>query len=330
MLGDLAQAQALLEDGLALARAADDGRRVRSIQNMLGCVLAMRGNRSRGRALLAETAALDRQAGDVWSAAVSLLRLGQVAWEQGDVAGAAAALRESLALFRTLGDRNFCPEVMLSLGLVAQTAGDEASARSWLDESLTVARTVGKPATVSWSLWGLGQLAGARGEYGQAAVAFRESLAHARERPDFAIMNVEGLAMVAAGGGRPARAARLLGAAAAARQARGILRPPVEQAGHEELVQRVEAALVGPAFDAAWAAGAALTLEQAVAEALAEPVAGAADADAGTAPQLPGCLVGPGHLSRAADQPASDSCRASSAARLNWPKLAGCWLKPGC
>ena len=165
------------------------------------------------------------------------------------------------------------PEVMFSLGLVARTAGDEASARSWLDESLTVARAVGKPASVSWSLWGLGQLAGARGEYGHAAVAFRESLAHARAmgRPDFAIKNVEGLAMVAAGGGRPTRAARLLGAAAAARQARGIPRLPVEQAGYEALVRRVEAALGGPAFAAAWAAGAALTLEQAVAEALAEP-----------------------------------------------------------
>jgi predicted ATPase/DNA-binding SARP family transcriptional activator len=270
LLGDAAQAQAYLEDGLALALAVNDARRVRSIQNMLGTVLAARGDYGRARTLLAETAALDRQAGDAWSAALSLVRLGQVAWQQGEVAGATAALRESLGLLQDLGDRNHLPEVMLSLGLVSQVAGDEASARSWLEESLTVARAAAKPPYVSWSLWGLGQLAGARGEYGQADAAFREGLAHARERPDFLIMHVEGLAMVAAGGGRPTRAARLLGAAAAARQARGIPRPPVEQAGYEALVRRVEAALDGPAFAAAWATGAALTLEQAVAEALME------------------------------------------------------------
>jgi non-specific serine/threonine protein kinase len=276
-LGELAQAQTLLEDGLVLALAVGDGRRVLSIQGMLGGVLATRGDYDRARAMLAETAAKDRQVGDGWGTAISLMKLGQVVWQQGDVEGATAALQESLALLQAIGDRSFIPDVMVLLGLVAQTAGDEGSARSWLDESLTVARAVGKPAAVSWSLWGLGRLVGAQGEYGQAAAAFRESLALARvmERSDFVIMDIEGLAMVAAGEAQPARAARLLGAADALRTAIDVPRPPVEQPAYQATTRAAQVVLGAAGFAAAWAAGARLLLDQAVAEALGDEVASA-------------------------------------------------------
>ena len=50
--------------------------------------------------------------------------------------------------------------------------------------------------------------------------------------------------------------------------------PPVEQPSYETTVQMTKAALGEAAFAAAWAAGQALTLEQAVAEALADEMGG--------------------------------------------------------
>jgi hypothetical protein len=162
--------------------------------------------------------------------------------------------------------------VLVSLGLVANLAGDEVNAQSWLDEALRVARASGSLRGVSLALWGLGHLAGTRGEDQRAAVMFRESLsvAQATGRSELMLMNVEGLARAAMGNGRAARAALLLGAATALRQSRGILWPPVEQAGHEALVREATAALGEDAFAVAWAAGQALTLDEAVAEALTE------------------------------------------------------------
>ena len=80
--------------------------------------------------------------------------------------------------------------------------------------------------------------------------------------------------MVAAGAGQPARAARLLGATAARREAMGAPLPPIERPAVEKAIERARTALGEDAFAAAWAGGQALPLERAVSEALAESVAG--------------------------------------------------------
>ena len=79
-----------------------------------------------------------------------------------------------------------------------------------------------------------------------------------------------GLAALALGRGRPEAAARLLGAADVIDGAGGAVRPPVLQRRHERLAADVAAALAEDAFAAAWAAGQALSPEEAVALALAE------------------------------------------------------------
>jgi non-specific serine/threonine protein kinase len=77
-------------------------------------------------------------------------------------------------------------------------------------------------------------------------------------------MCLDGLAGVAAAQARPARAARLLGAAEALREAIGAPTPPAGRAAHEREVAALRAALDGEAYAAAWADGRALPLERAV------------------------------------------------------------------
>jgi hypothetical protein len=82
--------------------------------------------------------------------------------------------------------------------------------------------------------------------------------------------SLEGLAAVNRAPGQPGRAVRLLGAAEALREWVGVPLPPTEQANYELLVAAIHAALGEEAFAAAWAAGRALSLEDAVSLALDE------------------------------------------------------------
>src|SRR5579871_6357003 len=71
-------------------------------------------------------------------------------------------------------------------------------------------------------------------------------------------------AKVAMAQGQPERAARLLGTAAALREAVGTIIWPAELAAYEHDVARVRAALGEDRFSTAWAAGEAMDLQQAI------------------------------------------------------------------
>jgi hypothetical protein len=81
----------------------------------------------------------------------------------------------------------------------------------------------------------------------------------------------------------PQQAARLLGASAAQCEAIGYQFDMVDQAAYDQHVAAVRAQLDPATFEAAWAAGQALSLEQAIAE--AEAVATAAQAASEPRPQ---------------------------------------------
>jgi hypothetical protein len=76
-----------------------------------------------------------------------------------------------------------------------------------------------------------------------------------------------GLAGVICGQGQPERAARLFGASSALAVATGLFVPPSVWANYAPQIDAARQALGDAAFDRAWAAGKALSLEQALAEA---------------------------------------------------------------
>jgi hypothetical protein len=71
-----------------------------------------------------------------------------------------------------------------------------------------------------------------------------------------------------AGAAQPAGAARLFGAAEAVRESAGIPLPPVQRAAYERDLAAASTQLDQVAWETAWAEGRALTLDQAIAEAL--------------------------------------------------------------
>jgi hypothetical protein len=116
----------------------------------------------------------------------------------------------------------------------------------------------------------MGRVAQHRGDRQQAATLFRESLAlqHASGTKRGVEECLEGLAVVAQEEQQPVRAAQLFGSAMALREAIHSLLLPVKRDDHECHVAAARAALGEEAFAAAWAAGQAMSLEDAVAFAL--------------------------------------------------------------
>ena len=81
---------------------------------------------------------------------------------------------------------------------------------------------------------------------------------------------LENIAYVAVEHGEPDRAARLLGAADAIREASGAQMAFDEEPEHAAYLERLRTAMAPVAFEAAWTAGRALSQSEAVALALAE------------------------------------------------------------
>jgi predicted ATPase/DNA-binding SARP family transcriptional activator len=264
--GDFATARACYREHLALRRVLGDQRGVAMALNNLGITAGQQGDYATAGTLFDESLAIYRALGDQWSIASSLHNLGEVARQQGMYALARARFEESLAIRRTLGDRRSIARSLKQLGDIFFLQGDPHAARSLYEESLIIQRELGNKGDVAMVLCALGRVACAQGNYAAARAWYAESLALRQEMGsliDLASI-LEVIADLACAQGQATQAAWLLGAAQAMREAIGAALPPVERAQHDRVVTRVRDNLGAAQFAALWAAGRALTLEQAV------------------------------------------------------------------
>ena len=145
----------------------------------------------------------------------------------------------------------------------ALACGDLAAARRWADDTVAVV-----PAWHEMvALTARAHIAMAQGEPEQAERDAHDALAvAARTRGYLRVADtLECLVPLAADDGNHPYAARLLGAADAMRQRTGEARSPMYQAGYDAAVTAVREALGQNNFDLAWAEGAALSTEEAIA-----------------------------------------------------------------
>ena len=129
---------------------------------------------------------------------------------------------------------------------------------------------LGRPVASAGVLRRLGTLALRQGQLSCAAKHLAESLVLAQEmrRNMTIILSLAGLADLAGVLGQALLAARLCGMVAALRDAARYVMDRADQMNYERTVATARAQLEATTFEAAWAAGRAMTLEQAVAEAL--------------------------------------------------------------
>jgi hypothetical protein len=175
--------------------------------------------------------------------------LARVAVREGDWRRAAALWEERRDLFRQFGVESHDKASPGLLGEIAQEQGDYERAAALFRQELEFWWASGSKMLIARCLADLGKLAGRQLQGERSARDTGTEHTPAEKR----------LAM---------RAARLLGAGEALREAIGVPQVPRERAELERPVAAARAALGEGSFGAAWAEGRALTIEQAIALAL--------------------------------------------------------------
>ncbi len=153
---------------------------------------------------------------------------------------------------------------------MARIRGDDAQATLFYQESLSIRREMSDRTGIAAVLINLGFVAERQDDLFTMATRFSESLGlsiDVKERGLIAICLV-GLARMANMVGQPVRAVRLLGATVSLHESIGRISDSIDRPDYDQTASALRAQLSEEAFAAAWAAGRAMTLEQAIADAL--------------------------------------------------------------
>lgn len=223
--------------------------------------------------LIREAQSLFQGLGDVWHLTQVQADLAVVALMGGDASMAQRYCLAALDAARALRDRALEAHILNNLGEAARLAGDDSRAEMHYEESLRIYRAIGSGPEIPRLVHNLGYVALHSGDIYLARERFVQSLrAYQSMQQQRGFMEpLAGLACIAAGAGTSAAAAcaaRLWGAATAlAAAARSPVWPTdrAERARYEPLAR---AQLGDATYEAAYATGAVLSLDEAVAEAL--------------------------------------------------------------
>lgn len=222
-------------------------------------------------AVMTEAADLAEATGTWWVLALAAGFAGATIWGFDQVAGEALVARGFAA-----GQRSGNP---FALGAVAMAQGRMLSQARRIDEAVASYRTAierfSEIGDERFALAARSDLAHAlrrAGRFDEAMALYRETIGSwVRLGHRGAVANqLENVGFVDVDLGHTQRAARLLGAAAALRNASGALMSFEEVPEFEDFVSRLRSAMTTSAFEAAWSAGQAMPMADAVAAAVVE------------------------------------------------------------
>jgi non-specific serine/threonine protein kinase len=255
-----------------LGNVPDDrsGDRLRAL---IGAALMthLQGDDEQAILLANESIARARPGDDPWALRFSLAVRGLIAEDSGDLDMAMVYLGEALEIARATGDRAAEGFLVGHVGIVNLGRGDTTQAWNDWEQALAIQREIADSQGIAHSLSGLGLLALENGDLAGAWSMQHESLERRwaqRNLEDISdsLMNV---AMLEGACGNHARAVRLFAKAELMQDQVGSRSREPERSHYEQSLERSRSQLGAERFSAAWAAGRALTVQQAVEEALA-------------------------------------------------------------
>jgi predicted ATPase/class 3 adenylate cyclase len=275
--GDFAHAEQLYAESFQLFQEAGDRTGVLETLRGQTSLPYYRGDYPAVRKLFEEARALAEDLGDIHDLADCKANLGWLAVLEGHEDNAVLLLNDALVAQRQLNDTN-CSAVSLGfLGLMALESGDFVGAQARLAESLALYTKIAKQGGIAEIQINMGMVYFAIGKVEEAEAAYRAGLRILQrlERGLAKIQRItaglEGVAEVALVRGNPERAARLLGTATQALASVGAVPlplPPRLRAKQEQIAAHGRQALGEAAWGEAFAAGEAMSLEEALAEVL--------------------------------------------------------------
>jgi predicted ATPase/DNA-binding SARP family transcriptional activator/DNA-binding CsgD family transcriptional regulator len=279
--GDPGLVRATFEEMLGLSRRLGDKGNVATALNSLGGQAMLRGDHGLARVLLEENLSVLQELEDERNAATPLKRfhvLYLLAFlalnEEDDPARATALWEESLALARQVGDSYRIGTTLSNMGYSALLQGDNELAKALCEETLTFAHELGSAGVelVPETLVNLGLAALGLGDHERAGAYFEEAmtLSQSMGKKPTIINILEGMASLAGTRGEATRAARLWGAAEAAREVTAITLPPGDRRLHEPYLAAARSRQGDAAWEEMLIEGRAMSLDQAAGYALSK------------------------------------------------------------
>jgi predicted ATPase/class 3 adenylate cyclase len=251
--------------------ALDGSRNIKSTARSMalcsrGAVAWRQGDYGTAKDLCEESLALSREMSDQRGIAWALMWRGLVAMRQEDFDAATTMFAESLDLSRKLENGWQTAVVLAQMGAMARLRGNYRHAVALCEESLALSRTLGAKWSIAYAFRLTGHAVRLQGDSRRAMELYTENLKL------FAAVGdkwgttecIEGLALICSGQGNFEQAARLFGAAEAARETFGITMPRPEAGDQKHFWAAIRDRPEGTAFATAWAEGRAMTLEQTI------------------------------------------------------------------
>ncbi len=227
-MGRYAEAQAHLEESLAIAREIGDKRVIAAALQPLGLACLGQGDTAAARTHLHEALVMARELGNPREIAAALNVLAQLLRTEGELDAAEPLYEQGLALARELQDRESIAIGLLNLAMVSIDRASRDRARPMLLEAAAIADEIGSKRT------------------GQCVLEVSAGLAASRKDWE--------------------SAARFYGAAEATAGQTGLQRDPADEAFLAPRIAAARKALAAPKFAAAESAGRALTYPEALGE----------------------------------------------------------------
>ena len=202
--------------------------------------------------------------------AFAVQQLGVLVNLQGDHARAERLFGEVAERYQAVGDRAMVTIALANQATAARQAGALERAARHADAALTIQREDEHPWSHALALMVHGDVAREMDDGSTALVDYRQSLTLAMAYGDRVRAGevLTRIGIVAAHGGDPQRAARLLGAGAAIRDAVGQPSPDAVQAEYDQALTTMAHTLDPEMLHDAWVAGRNLPIEAAAEEAI--------------------------------------------------------------
>jgi tetratricopeptide (TPR) repeat protein len=269
-LNDYPRARRWLEAAVEAAWRLDDQNVLQPVLTNLGHALLEQGELEDARIHLEVSLSLARRAEDPTVAKFPLGFLAGLHLRLGDYAQAQAMSEEGLRINQACGDIEGTADALRSLATSINAQGDALRARQLGEEALALHRSLNHQLGMGLDYALLGDIARTQGDYAGALAQYQQCVSLWRDRENTAnsAFVLDRIAQTLSRMGDPARGATLIGVAVAIRERAGVKLTANEQANNDETMLACRVALGEAALAAAWAAGRALTLAQAIGLAL--------------------------------------------------------------
>jgi predicted ATPase/class 3 adenylate cyclase len=277
MKGDYKLALTHIEESLAIYRRLGDDRQVADALNSMALIVKDQGDVELAYSLLLEALTLKKGLEDKRGIAKVLGNLGILARRRGDDVASQEFTNESLMLYRELGDKRSISFMLNNLAITARRRGDNEAAFELHQESLIIKREVRDKRGIASSLVNLAIVAQDQGKISLAQTLLAEGLVISSDTGDrltiascFEEMGRAALSAIGPSRDQVIHAIRLWGANEALREAIGSPLPLNDVPRFEETLNTARAVVDDATWKQAWQQGKAMTMEQAIAYALAQ------------------------------------------------------------